>query len=156
VRFGLVSVPLLIGAECAGVLSVYFDAAPSDFGARLSVLNVVASLLAQGMRPVHAVPRAEPSRPSQTGVFEYANMIGSSPIMRQVYEQIGQVARTTATVLILGESGTGKELVAQAIHTNSERARQPFIKINGAAFPEQLFESELFGHERGAFTGALT
>jgi Nif-specific regulatory protein len=154
-RFSLVAVPLVLGSECAGVLSVYFDGGSSDFVARLSVLNVVASLVAQGIRPARATARAEPSRPSQSGVFEYANMIGSSPIMRQVYEQIGQVARTTATVLILGESGTGKELVAQAIHANSERVRQPFIKINGAAFPEQLFESELFGHERGAFTGAL-
>ncbi len=154
-RFGLVAVPLMIGAECAAVLSVYFDGTAPDLATRLSVLNVVASLVAQGIRPTRAPARSEPSRPAQTGVFEYANMIGSSPIMRQVYEQIGQVASTTATVLILGESGTGKELVAQAIHGNSERARQPFIKINGAAFPEQLFESELFGHERGAFTGAL-
>jgi Nif-specific regulatory protein len=154
-RFCLVAVPLVIGSECVGVLAVYFEGKDSDFPTRLSVLNVVASLVAQSIRPPHAAARPEPSRPTQTAVFEYANMIGSSPIMRQVYEQIGQVARTTATVLILGESGTGKELVAQAIHGNSERARQPFIKINGAAFPEQLFESELFGHERGAFTGAL-
>jgi Nif-specific regulatory protein len=82
-------------------------------------------------------------------------MIGASPAMRQVYEEVGQVARTTATALILGESGTGKELVAHAIHANSERAGAPFIKINSAAFPETLFESELFGHERGAFTGAV-
>ena len=154
-RFSLFAVPLMVGGECAGVLSVYFDGAASDFPTRLSVLNVVASLVGQSIRPSRA-PAPTPSRPAQSGVFEYANMIGSSPIMRQVYEQIGQVARTTATVLILGESGTGKELVAQAIHANSERAKQPFIKINGAAFPEQLFESELFGHERGAFTGALT
>jgi Nif-specific regulatory protein len=94
--------------------------------------------------------------PTERGVFEYANLIGTSAVMRQIYEEIGQVSRTTATVLILGESGTGKELVAQAIHSNSDRARQPFVKINGAAFPETLFESELFGHERGAFTGAVS
>jgi Nif-specific regulatory protein len=82
-------------------------------------------------------------------------MIGTSAPMRRVYEEIGQVARTAATALILGESGTGKELVAQAIHANSDRADKPFIKINSAAFPEALFESELFGHERGAFTGAV-
>jgi Nif-specific regulatory protein len=82
-------------------------------------------------------------------------MVGTCAAMRQVYEEIGQVARTTATALILGESGTGKELVAQAIHANSDRASRPFIKMHAAAFPETLFESELFGHERGAFTGAL-
>jgi Nif-specific regulatory protein len=81
-------------------------------------------------------------------------MIGSSVAMRQVYEQVGHVARTNATVLIRGESGTGKELVAEAIHHNSLRARQPFVKVNCAALAETLIESELFGHERGAFTGA--
>ena len=82
-------------------------------------------------------------------------MVGVSAAMRQVYEQIGQVARTNATALLRGESGTGKELVAQAIHQNSERALGPFVKFNCAALPDPLFESELFGHERGAFTGAL-
>jgi Nif-specific regulatory protein len=82
-------------------------------------------------------------------------MVGTCGVMRQVYEEIGQVARTTATALILGESGTGKELVARAIHANSDRASRPFIKMHAAAFPETLFESELFGHERGAFTGAV-
>jgi Nif-specific regulatory protein len=91
---------------------------------------------------------------SQRAVFEYSNMIGASAAMRQVYEQVGQVARTNATALIRGESGTGKELVAHAIHNNSMRARQPFVRVNCAALPETLFESELFGHERGAFTGA--
>jgi Nif-specific regulatory protein len=76
-------------------------------------------------------------------------------VMRQIYEQVGQVAGTNATALLRGESGTGKELVARAIHQNSPRAAQPFIKVNCAALPESLFESELFGHERGAFTGAL-
>src|SRR5215470_18262908 len=74
--------------------------------------------------------------------------------MRQVYEQIAQVARTSTTVLIRGESGTGKELIAHAIHYNSPRAKQPFVKVSCAALPETLIESELFGYERGAFTGA--
>ncbi|MCL5935588.1 MAG: sigma-54 dependent transcriptional regulator, partial [Firmicutes bacterium] len=81
-------------------------------------------------------------------------MIGQSVIMQEVYKTIGRVARTDVTVLIQGESGTGKELVARAIHQNSDRQNQPFIKINCAAIPENLLETELFGHEKGAFTGA--
>jgi Nif-specific regulatory protein len=155
-RLSLVCVPVTIGGKCAGALSVYFGADPSvSFAARLNVLQVIASAVGQGLRP--SLPRTaeDGGGEDEGGAFEYANMIGTSAAMRQIYEEIGQVARTTATALILGESGTGKELVAQAIHANSDRARQPFIKINGAAFPETLFESELFGHERGAFTGAI-
>jgi len=74
--------------------------------------------------------------------------------MREVYDQVAQVASTATTVLIRGESGTGKELVAHAIHYNSPRASKPFIKVNCAALPETLIESELFGHEKGSFTGA--
>jgi Nif-specific regulatory protein len=74
--------------------------------------------------------------------------------MRQVYEQIGQVAETNTTVLIRGESGSGKELIAHAIHYNSPRAAKPFVKVSCAALPETLIEAELFGYERGAFTGA--
>jgi Nif-specific regulatory protein len=154
----LVSVPVSARGRCVGTLSVYFALEPgAGFSTRLSLLQVVASVIAQGL-PAVAEAALEERRPAPEGraLFEYANMIGTSAVMRQVYEEIGQVARTSATALILGESGTGKELVAQAIHANSERARQPFIKINGAAFPEALFESELFGHERGAFTGAVT
>jgi Nif-specific regulatory protein len=74
--------------------------------------------------------------------------------MRQMYEEMSRVAGTNTTVLIRGESGTGKELIAQAIHYHSPRAKKPFIKVNCAALPETMVESELFGHERGAFTGA--
>jgi len=83
------------------------------------------------------------------------NIIGTSASMQRVYKTIGQVVDTQATILILGESGTGKELVAKTIHYNSPRWNQPFVAINCAAIPRDLLESELFGHEKGAFTGAL-
>lgn len=82
-------------------------------------------------------------------------LIGNSPAMQEVYKTIGRVARSDATVLITGETGTGKELVATILHKNSGYARGPLIKVNCAALPETLLESELFGHEKGAFTGAI-
>ncbi|HEY7725072.1 MAG TPA: sigma-54 dependent transcriptional regulator [Anaeromyxobacteraceae bacterium] len=82
-------------------------------------------------------------------------LIGRSPAMVEVYKEIGRVARTEMTVLLTGESGTGKELVARAIHANSERARGPFVTVNMAAVPRDLIESELYGHEKGSFTGAV-
>jgi two-component system response regulator HydG len=89
----------------------------------------------------------------ERGMLE-TSIIGSSPPMQELLEMVGYVAPTEATVLIYGESGTGKELVAEALHRNSERRNQPFIKVNCAALAEGLLESELFGHEKGAFTGA--
>jgi two-component system, NtrC family, response regulator HydG len=86
--------------------------------------------------------------------FDRDGIIGESPAMRELMEMISYVAPTEATVLITGESGTGKELVASAVHTNSSRRQGPFVKVNCAALVETLLESELFGHERGAFTGA--
>ena len=88
--------------------------------------------------------------------FDFANIIGRSPAMKKLLETVALVAPSDATVLILGESGTGKELIANAIHQNSPRKGHPLIKINCAALPETLLESELFGHEKGAFTGAVS
>jgi two-component system NtrC family response regulator len=88
--------------------------------------------------------------------YKFANIIGKNQVMQQIYNLIEKVAPTDATVLISGESGTGKELVARAIHFNSTREKGPFISLNCAALPESLLESELFGHEKGAFTGAAS
>jgi Nif-specific regulatory protein len=87
--------------------------------------------------------------------YRVNNIIGNSNKMREVFQMISQVSKSNATVLIRGESGTGKELVANSIHYNSPRVKNPFVKVNCAALPSNLIESELFGHEKGAFTGAV-
>jgi two-component system response regulator PilR (NtrC family) len=88
--------------------------------------------------------------------YKFENLIGASGRMREIYRLIGKVADTDSTILIQGESGTGKELVARALHYNSARQHQPFLAINCSALPESLLESELFGHKKGAFPGAVT
>ncbi len=100
-----------------------------------------AEPVAMGSEPVGAAKRS---------------MIGTSPLMRDMFKQIGVLAATQVTVLIRGETGTGKELVARALHQHSERARQPLLAVNCMAIPAELLESELFGHEKGSFTGAHT
>src|SRR6202008_2861906 len=85
----------------------------------------------------------------------FENLIGSSPRMEDIYKLIGKVADTESTILIQGESGTGKESVARALHYNSSRQHHPFVTINCSALPDNLLESEMFGHRKGAFTGAV-
>ena len=97
-------------------------------------------------REVHDLRRAVDAR---------WEMLGSAPVMQELKRQIAKVAPTRSRVLITGESGTGKELIARAIHRNSSVSAGPFVKVNCAAIPSELIESELFGHERGAFTGAI-
>ena len=89
------------------------------------------------------------------GLTHYGELTGQSDTMREIYEMIDKVAVSTASVLILGESGTGKELVARAVHSKSERAKGPFFALNCAALPKEILENELFGHEKGAFTGSV-
>ena len=89
------------------------------------------------------------------GAFDFGNIIGDSPALREVLAKVEQVAPTNSTVLLRGETGTGKELVAHAIHINSSREDKPFVRVNCAALAPGVLESELFGHEKGAFTGAL-
>lgn len=103
-----------------------------------------------------AVQSGRSERCSQGDNFCFENIIGQDRKMFEIYEQISQVAQSMATVLITGESGTGKELIATAIHAKSPRKHKPFIQINCAALAEGLISSELFGHEKGAFTGAIT
>ncbi len=94
-------------------------------------------------------------RQTVEGSVDLGGIVGGSPAMQQIFKAVGKVAGTDLTVLLRGESGTGKELVARAIHENSRRKGRPFIPVNCAAIPRELLESELFGHEKGAFTGAL-
>jgi Nif-specific regulatory protein len=158
-----VCVPILLNRKAVGALGVDFRFKPErDFDRTVKFLGVVASLLAQAIR-IQRVIDAERDRLREENThlklelrerFDFSNILGTSGPMRLVYEQVAQVARTDTTVLVRGESGTGKELIAQAIHYNSLRAKKPFVKVSCAALPETLIESELFGYEKGAFTGA--
>ena len=103
----------------------------------------------------HLVAENESLKAQVAGAFEASQIIGNSPRILEIFDTLRMVAPTEATVLILGESGTGKELVADAVHANSPRKKGPLVKVNCAALPETLLESELFGHEKGSFTGAV-
>jgi Nif-specific regulatory protein len=159
-----VCVPLAVGRSAVGVVGVDVPYAEArDFERLTKVFAVVASMVAQAVK-VERLVESERARLADENAhlkqelrerFDFGHIVGSSNPMRHVYEQVEQVARTNTTVLLRGESGTGKEMVAHAIHYNSLRAGKPFVKVNCAALPETLIEAELFGHERGAFTGAM-
>jgi Nif-specific regulatory protein len=160
-----ICVPVVINRKPVGTLGIDLPFnTERHYERELSFLQVVASMIAQAMNISHLV-EAERERLRDENRhlreelrerYDFLHIIGNSRRMRQVYEQITQVASTNTTVLIRGESGTGKELIAHALHYNSSRAQKPFVKVSCAALPETLIEAELFGHERGAFTGAET
>jgi transcriptional regulator with GAF, ATPase, and Fis domain len=154
----LMCAPLIVFEKIVGV--IYLDT--SDRTVRfdeghLQLLAGIAGIAAVSLENARQMEwlEGENSRLRSTLEIEH-NMVGESPAMDEVYRFIERVAPTNSAVLICGESGTGKELAAHAIHVNSPRAIKPFVVINCAALAETLLESELFGHERGAFTGAIT
>jgi len=157
-------VPIKFKDEILGVLSVdrLFGSKGVSFEEDLRLLKIIASLMAQSVKLHREVEREreafleekEELTRQLRGKYKVENIIGVSDRMQEVFGAIHHVAPSKANVLLRGESGTGKELVAKAIHFMSQRAKGPFIKFNCASIPEGLLESELFGHEKGAFTGA--
>ncbi|HPO91065.1 MAG TPA: sigma 54-interacting transcriptional regulator [Victivallales bacterium] len=158
-----ICVPIKVDNEVAGALSVdtpFKDEMSLQKDARF--LSVIASMLAQAVK-LRRQAQEEQEKLSEENErlrlelkekFKPDNIIGNSHEMQIVYDQIAKIAKSDSTALIIGETGTGKELVASAIHYNSNRAKKPFVKVHCAALPENIIESELFGHCKGAFTGA--
>ncbi|WP_420266257.1 sigma 54-interacting transcriptional regulator [Candidatus Magnetominusculus dajiuhuensis] len=157
-------VPIMFKRDVLGVLSVdrLFADATASFDVDLRLLKIIASLIAQHIKLSRQVEQEvqgliaerDTLKVELKGRYRIENVIGNSSIMQEVFEAVHRVAGSKATVMITGESGTGKELIAKAVHYMSPRAKQPFIKLNCASIPEGLLETELFGHEKGAFTGA--
>jgi Nif-specific regulatory protein len=159
----LLCVPVLLDGAAAGTLHIELRYEHErDLERMVKVLRIAAGMISQSLR-IQRLIGQERERLVEENTqlrrelqerYEFTNLIGNSGPMRRVYEQVSQVVGTGATVLIRGESGTGKELIAHALHHHSPRADRPFVRVNCAALPETLVESELFGYERGAFTGA--
>ncbi|HYW72322.1 MAG TPA: sigma 54-interacting transcriptional regulator [Pyrinomonadaceae bacterium] len=158
-----ICVPILVNRKAVGALGADIKyKADRDYERATKFLSIVATMIAQAIKIDHVV-EADKQRLETENIhlkqelrerYDFSHIIGNSNPLRQVYEQVTQVARANTTVLLRGESGTGKELIAHAIHYNSLRAHKPFVKVSCAALPETLIESELFGYEKGAFTGA--
>jgi Nif-specific regulatory protein len=164
-ELSFICVPIMLNRSAVGALGVDLRFKPErDYDSSVKFFGVVSSMIAQALN-VQRMVEEERRRLTDENThlrqelrerYDFSNIIGTSGPTRQMYEQVAQVAQTNTTVLIRGESGTGKELIAHAIHYNSLRAKKPFVKVSCAALPETLIESELFGYEKGAFTGATT
>jgi Nif-specific regulatory protein len=162
-ELSFVCVPIVLNRRPIGALAIDLKfKSDRDFERTVKFLGVVASMIAQALK-IHRLIDEDKRRLVDENAhlkqelrerYDFSNLVGSSGPMRQIYEQVAQVAGTNTTVLVRGESGTGKELIAHAIHYNSPRAEKPFVKVSCAALPDSLIESELFGYEKGAFTGA--
>ena len=162
-ELSFICVPIVLNRRAVGALAIDLKFDPArTFNRSVTFLGVVASLIAQAVK-IHRLIDEDKRRLVDENThlrqelrerYDFSNLIGSSGPMRQIYEQVTQVAGTNTTVLVRGESGTGKELIAHALHYSSLRASKPFVKVSCAALPESLIESELFGYEKGAFTGA--
>jgi Nif-specific regulatory protein len=162
-ELSFICVPILLNRRAVGALGVDLKFnADRDYERYVKFLGIVASSIAQAVKIQRLIEEDKKRlvdenthlRQELKDRYDFSSIIGTSGPVRQMYEQMAQVAPTNTTVLIRGESGTGKELIAHAIHYNSPRANKPFVKVSCAALPDSLIESELFGYERGAFTGA--
>ena len=162
-ELSFICVPVVLQRSAVGALAVDLRFKPErDFDSSVKFFGIVSSMIAQALNVQRLVEEERRRlldenthlRQELRERYDFSNIIGTSGPTRQMYEQVAQVAQTNTTVLIRGESGTGKELIAHAIHYNSLRAKKPFVKVSCAALPDTLIESELFGYEKGAFTGA--
>jgi len=159
-----VAAPILVAYRRVGVLAAQPPACKQpELKERARFMEMVANLIGQTVRLSWKVEREKQDladerdrlRRQVKSDYGFSNMVGHTANMKRIFELIRQVAKWNTTVLVRGESGTGKELIANAIHYNSPRVNSAFVKLNCAALPDNLLESELFGHEKGAFTGAI-
>ena len=164
-RYTFISVPIKAGKEVIGTLNADRKAVDEDNTEEdLKLMQITAAMISQAVQLYQAhheehqflLEENERLNRELEDKFSQTHIVGASKVMRRVFDYVKKIADTTATVLILGESGVGKELVARKIHYASSRHNKPFVKLNCAALPESIIESELFGHEKGAFTGAVT